>query len=179
MEQLFERYLPRVRKIVGIRMGLRLRQLADVEDLVQESLLKVFEGLERFEHRSEGSFRNWLSHCVETEIGGFARKVSAQKRGAGKVRRFGDYGSGFLLSTSVLASSEPSPTELARARELEDRVEEALLAMPLPQREVILLRKLCELSYSSIADAMGLKTEAAARQACSRALQQLRKRLED
>lgn len=178
MEELFARYLPRVRTIVALRMGFRLRQLADVEDLVQESLLKIFQGLDRFEQRSEGTFRNWLSHCVEYEIAGFARKVSAKKRGGGNARRFGDYDSRFLLSTSILASAEPDPADVAGARELEEQIEEALLAMPVHYREVILLRQLCELSYAEVAEALGLKSEDAARQACSRALRKLKATLD-
>jgi len=35
LDSLFKRYLPRVRQIVAIRTGQRLRELEDLEDLVQ------------------------------------------------------------------------------------------------------------------------------------------------
>src|SRR5262245_12995939 len=68
LEALFTRYLPRVRQIVALRLGWRLRQLLEVDDIVQEVLLDAFQGLGQFEPRSEGSFRNWLARTVEREI---------------------------------------------------------------------------------------------------------------
>jgi DNA-directed RNA polymerase specialized sigma24 family protein len=90
LEELFARYLPRVRQIVALRMGRRQRQILEVDDVAQEALLSVFRGLERFEHRSQGSFRNWLARCVESQVAGAARKAGARKRGGGKVRLFCD-----------------------------------------------------------------------------------------
>ena len=64
LEALFERYLPRVRQIVAVRMGRRLNQVVEFDDIAQDVLLKVFQGLDRFEQKSEGSFRNWLANCA-------------------------------------------------------------------------------------------------------------------
>ena len=106
MERLFTRYLPRVRQIVALRMGRRLGRFMETDDIAQEALLKAFNGLDRFEHKSEGSFRNWLARCVECEIKDQVRKVDAKKRGAGKVYRFGDCSSDILVS-SIFAGSGP------------------------------------------------------------------------
>lgn len=175
LEDLFQRYLPRVRRIVAFRMGQRLRQLAEREDLVQEVLLRVFEGLDRFEHRSEGSFRNWLAHAVQAAIVDESRKVAAKKRGQGKVRRLGDFGSELLAA--AIPIPQPTPSEIARARETEEELEAAILALPAHHRELIVLRHLCDLSYREIAELMRLSTEETARRASNRALARLKKSL--
>lgn len=177
LEALFTRYLPRVERIVSLRLGWRLSQFADVEDIAQEVLLKAFQGLERFQEESEGSFIHWLSSCVECEIVDQSRKQSAQKRGQGKGCRFGDLGSQVMLS-SILAGSSPSPSQVAQAQETEQAIESALLALPKHHREVIVLRQICGMSYEEVAKSLKLGREDTARKACSRALQALEAELQ-
>lgn len=176
LEALFTRYLPRVERIVSLRLGWRLSQFADVEDVAQEVMLKAFQGLERFHEESEGSFIHWLSSCVECEIIDQSRKQGAQKRGEGKGCRFGDLGSKVMLS-SILASPTPSPSQVAQAHETEQAIEAALLALPKHHREVIVLRQVCGMSYEEVAKALKLGREETARKACSRALQVLEEML--
>ena len=176
LEDLFARYLPRVRQIVALRLGERQRRFIEAEDIVQEAFLKALQGLERFEHRSEGSFRNWLARCVECEIVDSVRRLKARKRGGGKVRLFGDFCTESLFS-SVFAGREPTPSKVAEAREAEERIEEAILELPEHYREVIILRQLCEMSYAEVASLMGFVQEETARKACSRAIQKLKRAL--
>ena len=42
LETLFSRYLPHVTQIVALRMGRRLGQMIEVEDVVQEVFIEVF-----------------------------------------------------------------------------------------------------------------------------------------
>ncbi|MBI4606901.1 MAG: sigma-70 family RNA polymerase sigma factor [Planctomycetes bacterium] len=176
LEDLFTRYLPRVRQIVALRLGRKLRQLLEVEDVVQETLLVVLRGLHRFEARDEGSFRNWLARCVECEIATQARKHGAKKRGAGKALRFGDRDA-TLLHSSMIAAPGASPSQLARARELSERIEAALLDMPEHSRELIVLRNLCGMSYAEVAAALGFARESSARVAYFRALKKLKEKV--
>jgi RNA polymerase sigma-70 factor (subfamily 1) len=178
LEKLFERYLPRVRRIVAMRTGRRLRQSEDVEDIVQETLLEVLQGIDRFESRSEGSFRNWLARCVEHRIIDAARRQASKKRGGGAERRFGDFASDDLHA-SIFAGREPAPSAILRGRELGERLEEAILALPEHHREIIILRALCDMSYAEIARTMGFAEETNARMAFSRALEKLRKAIGD
>jgi RNA polymerase sigma-70 factor (ECF subfamily) len=179
LEKLFARYLPRVRQIVAFRMGYSLRQFSDLDDLVQEALLKILKGLERFrfQERSEGAFRNWVSKCVECEIVDQARSRKARKRDACNVRRFADFDSAALHS-SILAGSEPSPSEVAQAKELGEKIEECLASLPDHYRDLIILRNVCSMTYAEIAAEMGFGQEGVARVAFSRALQKLRETLE-
>jgi hypothetical protein len=109
LESLFERYLPRVRRTAALRTGRRLNQFVEFDDIAQDALIKVFQGLDRFEQKFEGSFRNWLANCVQCEIADQARRAVAKKRGGGKVRRFGDCASAiaprkFSCRRSLLAT---------------------------------------------------------------------------
>lgn len=177
LDDLATRYLPCVRQVVVLRLGSRMRRHADIDDLVQDSLVRILSGLETYEPRSEGSFRNWLARCVENEVIDQARRHSSRKRGAGRVLRFADCDSKALHST-IFAGSEPAPSQWARAAETADRIRDALLEMPEHQRELIILRALCDMSYEDVARELGIPTEGAARVACSRALAELKKRIE-
>jgi len=175
LEGLFQRYLPVVRQIVAFRMGLRLRQLVETDDLVQEALLRILQSIERFDHRTEGSFRHWLSRCVEREVIDSARRLEAQKRGGGKVRPFTDYESDMTM-VSIPQQGGPTPSAILYGKELEERFEEALLALKESQRELIILRQLCGMSFEEIAESTGSK-EPAVRRAFARALEKLEERM--
>lgn len=176
LEDLLSRYLPVVRRIVSLRMGKKLQEFADQDDLVQEVLIDVLQGIDRFSFRTEGSFQHWISNCVECAIKDHARKAGARKRGLGKVRRFGDYGTS-VLRTSIFADRSPTPSQVVRGKELEERVEKALLEMPRHYREVIILRNLCGLSYEETARELRFAQESTARKAHSRALAKLKEML--
>lgn len=171
-ESLFERYYPRVRQVVALRMGMTLRQWEELDDIAQESMLDAFRGLEGFEPESEGSFRNWISRIVENNIRDHARKGKAAKRGSGKVRNFAAYGAN-VLTDSVTPGMDPTPSEIVAGREAEQRLEAALLGLDERHREVITLRRLCEMSYAEVAAEMGLDKESTARSLFSRALSRL------
>ena len=176
LEDLFERYLPRVQQIVALRMGRRLRQFVELEDIAQEVVLKAFQDLGRFEKKTEGSFRNWLARRVESEVVDHARIAASQKRGGGRARRFGDWGGEGPLA-SIFAGEGPTPSEAAQAREAEESMEAALLRLPKHYREVIVLRHLCEMSYADISETMSFGSDANARKAVSRALAKLKETL--
>lgn len=66
---------------------------------------------------------------------------------------------------------------MARA-ELREELSAAVMTLPSPQREVLVLRYFEEMEYADIADAVGLSSPAAARQHSSRGLRALRERLD-
>jgi RNA polymerase sigma-70 factor (ECF subfamily) len=176
LDALLTRCLPQVRQIVALRMGWRLRQLVEIDDIVQEVLLDAFKSIDRFELRSEGSFRNWLARCVEREVIDALRTESRKKRGGGEVRRLADLDVAFLGS-SIFGADYDSPSDHARARELAERLEDALLEMPDHERDIIVMRALCGMSYAELAVELGISRENTLRVAYSRALRKLEERL--
>ncbi len=176
LEELFERYMPRVRRIVRFRIGRKAVNSLDIDDLVQESLLKAFQNLDQFDLQSTGRFHNWLARGVERQIIDHWRGGQAQKRGGGRERRFADCPADELSST-IFRGQEPTSSQVYRAKELESRIDAELLKMDEADREVIVLRQLCEMSYAEVAESLGLPSEAAARKAFSRALRKLKEKV--
>lgn len=176
LDALLVRYLPRVRQIVALRMGHRVRQMVEVEDIVQEVLLDLLKGLERVELRSQGSFRNWLARCVEREIIDTRRMETRRKRGGGAVRRFGDLDP-TLLTSSIFGADPTTPSAHARANELAELLEEAILELPEHHRELILLRCVCGMSWAEITAELGLSDRSTVRVAFSKVIRKLEKRV--
>ncbi len=174
MEELFARYLPRVRQIVALRLGRRPSDFSSHEDIVQEALLNTFKNLEQYEERSEATFRNWVSQCVANSIRDHFRRATAEKRGGGRVRAFGSFESE-SLSAIVFQGKEPTPSVVVGERELIAKIEETLLEMKEHWREVILMRLFCEMSYREIGDHLGIREEATVRKLFSRAMAELRR----
>jgi RNA polymerase sigma-70 factor (ECF subfamily) len=83
-----------------------------------------------------------------------------------------------MLLSSIVDPHKPGPSTRLEARELEERVEAALLELPQHHREAIILRHLCGFEYAEIAEAMGFAKEVNARMAVSRALRRLKSKLE-
>ena len=172
LEALFERYYPRVCRIVSLRLGQTMRRFLDHEDLVQDSLMDAFRSLDGFGRRSEGSFRNWLACVVENNIRDQWRRATAAKRGgvpAPSMPKCGDS----LLSESLFPGRGPTPSQAAAARELEERLEQALLSLDERLRRVIEMRRLCGMSYAEIAEELELGGESSARSLLARAVSKL------
>jgi len=178
MESLFRRYLPRVRQIVALRLGFRPSAFSAHEDLVQESMLKTFQNLDRYEERSDATFRHWISTCVTNTIRDQFRRGGAEKRGDGKVRFFGSYESEDATAI-VFQGNDPTPSAVLRGRELLGRLESGLLEMKEHWREVILLRLFCEMSYREVGDELGIAEEATVRKLFSRAMADLKAHCEE
>lgn len=176
IEELFQLLLPRVRKIVALRMGCRESELWEREDLVQETLLDAFRGLEAFEPRHEGALCHWLASLVQNNLTDHSRRRKAQKRDVRRTVRPREDNS-TVLSDSVLGTERDTPSRVAQAHELEQRVELALLSLDGRQRRAIELRKLCSFSFEEIAAELGFGSASSARSLYSRAMSELATRL--
>ncbi|MEM7235185.1 MAG: sigma factor, partial [Planctomycetota bacterium] len=68
LNRLLDRYSNRVRTIIRLRLGSKLRERVDSVDILQETLIEAIQGFDRFEMRDEGSLINWLSKLAERKI---------------------------------------------------------------------------------------------------------------
>lgn len=158
LDNLFARYMPRVRAMVAARIGRLQRDCGDLDDLVQETFKDAVVGLQQLDHESEGMFVHWLSRCIENNVRDQLRRDRALKRGAGKVRPMAALRT-TQLSESLFAGNESPPSQIARGKEAEEQIEAAMLTLGPRYREVIALRVHGELSYKEIAKAMNLSSE--------------------
>jgi RNA polymerase sigma-70 factor (ECF subfamily) len=175
LEDLFARYLPRVRRIVALRMGCPIAKFAEFDDIVQNTLLKAFKGFSKFEQRSVGSFRNWLASCAISAIRDFLRKKHPVRPFSEIPGRGGDGGEEEISSYILPPGKEPSPSKHAMGHELERQIEDALLSMDERYREVIIQRNLCGMTDAEIARELGFQEEATVRVVSHRALRKLEK----
>ena len=79
-DALCQRYMARVLAAVRLRLGSRLRAKVESCDIVQEVLVDVIRGAEKFECRSEGTFVNWVNRAVENKIRDEVDRWKARKR---------------------------------------------------------------------------------------------------
>jgi len=147
---------------MAYRVALRLTgNHHDAQDVAQEALIAAWESLDRFEGAS--SFSTWLYRIVT-------------RRALNKVTRGGDERSLDLLPDrpdSAMGTADKAERNLAV-----DAVTDALLALPFPQRTVIVLHHFEGLSYAEVATVTGA-TEPAVRSHLFRARRTLAKTLEE
>lgn len=166
-DELFRRILPRLRHAVALRLGKRVREVVEDEDIVQETLLDAHTQLGAFVPRSDGALMHWLATIAENKIRSRVRREHAQKRDVGRNLQ-PVHNAEASLSSFLFVSQEPSPSSVAGGRELEELLEEAILALDDRSRRAIDLRGLCGMSYEELAAEFGLADAASARAFYSR-----------
>jgi RNA polymerase sigma-70 factor (ECF subfamily) len=159
--RLVVRYLGLLRRWAHGRLPPRARNLADTEDLVQTTLIRALDGVNRFEPRREGAFLAYLRKILLNEIRGAVRRAS---RGPDQEPL-----------DAELPDGRPSPLEAAIGAEGVGRYETALARLTEEQRQAVVLRIELGLTYNEIAEAMGGASEDAARMLVARALEHLSK----
>ena len=126
---------------------------------VQDTLIRVFEGLPSFKPRHEGAFQGYVRTVLWNRIRDIARQY--QRAGAPSPL------------DSELAGHEDSPYELALADEMLDRYETALERLRPEERDLIIARIEMGLPHAEIAGMFDKPSVAAVHMALSRALVRL------
>lgn len=160
VEELFERCLPALRRWARGRLPAYARDLADTQDLVQETVLHTLNKLESFEPRHQGALQAYLRQAVANRIRDEIRRV--QRRPAA-----------MEIIDDAHADMGPSPLEHAIGRQGMERYEAALQRLKPTDREAIVARVELQQSYEEVAVALGKPNANAARVAVTRALARL------
>src|SRR5256714_10476235 len=123
----------------------------DAEDVVQESFLRAYRQLGRFESRA--NFGTWLYHIVSNCAIDLLRAR----------RTRGDQGRGVGLDDvmSEPSADQPDPERLAGSAQIQDRVLAALAELSPMERAAFTLRHYEGRSIAEIERILGLKTSAA------------------
>jgi RNA polymerase sigma-70 factor (ECF subfamily) len=181
LNRLFERYYERVRRIVRLRLGSKLRETVDSGDILQETFKAAVGAIENFEMREEASLIHWLSRLAERQIIAAADYHGARKR---------DH----ALNVSLTHTTRPTPSgrapiehvdqgtqplEKLAASEETELVERALDRLPEEYRELILLRNYAGASWEAVAEETNRPSAAAARMMHARAVVELGKLLRE
>ena len=178
LNRLCERYYDRVRRIVRLRLGARLRETIESGDILQETFLAAVKSLDSFEMREEASLVNWLSRLAERQIIAAADYHGAKKRDRRRnvslTASIGDSQSIRTMST-LPDDRAPLPIDATANEEEQKHVESCLQELPEDYRELILLRNYAGASWETVAEETGRPSAAAARMMHARALIELGK----
>jgi RNA polymerase sigma factor (sigma-70 family) len=157
LEALMTRYRPRLERWASGRLPGYARSLFDTNDLVQETLMKALQGLERIEVQGPGMFQAYVRQAILNRVRDQVR--TARKRpGVAVPERVED--------------RTPSPLESAIGADLLDRYDRALAKLSEDERRLLHLRVELDFSYPEIAAIMERSPDAA-RMAAQRALRKL------
>jgi len=159
VERLFARHVKPLQRWARGRLPKWARDLADTDDLVQDTLLQTFKRIEDFEPRRVGSLHAYLRQAVLNRI-------------RNELRRKGREPHATDLDDIEVESGE-SPLEQAIGHEAVERYEAALTRLTSDEREAIIARVEMGYSYEELAEALGKPTPDAARKAARRALVRL------
>jgi len=144
IDRLFMRYLPKLQKIIRVRLPRSTRDISkDTNDFVHNAWVRALEALKegRFEYRDEGSFLAFLYTIVKNLANDERRKAIHRARHVE------------LLAEPVDLS--PSPLEDAIGSEAVERFDSALEKLKERHRVAIILKIGFGYTAAQIAEAMG------------------------
>jgi RNA polymerase sigma-70 factor (ECF subfamily) len=141
-------------KLVRIHQGriysLALRMLGnvpDAEDVLQESFIAFYRNLDRFQGRSKLS-----TYLYRLAVNFALMKLRYRKAHGGQTRSLDEAGE--------IAATQPSPLEHVEQKDLRERLNRALLALPANERAVLVLRDVQGLDGREVARALKLSVPA-------------------
>lgn len=157
-EAIVEPLRDRLRAAAGRQLDGGGRVVAEVDDVLQETFLRAFQTMDRFEWRGEDSLYSWLH--------GIARKV---------VLKFLEKGrrTCTLELPDRVPAKEVPPSKAARREERFDRLERCLGSLRPEYREVLRLARLEGLTAGEIAKRTN-RTEYAVKHLLARGIRELR-----
>jgi RNA polymerase sigma-70 factor (ECF subfamily) len=159
LDLLLTRYRPRLRRWAHRRLPGWARDMAETDDLVQDTFVKAIRNLDSFVVEGEGGFQNYLRASIANAIRDEIRK--ARRRPA------------IGVLDSALPSEEESPLERVVGRRRLARYEAALGRLTPEDRDAVVARLEFGFTHSELAAALGKRTPDAARKVCQKAIERL------
>jgi RNA polymerase sigma-70 factor, ECF subfamily len=174
LRNLFEQHRERLRRMVALRLDSRLSTRVDASDVVQEALFDAARRLVDYERDRPLPFYPWLHRLAAERLAVVHRKHRRRARDVGReqydcawpddsARRLVDH----------LVDSEPTPGHDLVREERRQRVWDALAQLAPPDREVLVMRYLEDLSFSEVAAILELG-ESAVKMRHLRAIKRIR-----
>jgi RNA polymerase sigma-70 factor (ECF subfamily) len=177
LERLLERHRPRVHAFIVARFDPKLRGRLDPSDVVQEAHLEIVRRMDGFLKSRPMPFHVWVRKTA------YERLLNLRRDHRKRARRSVDREvvlpdrSSLMVARPLLAGG-PSPSQQLAARELADRITQAVAQLAESDREILLMRHAEDLPYEEIACLLEIEP-AAARKRYGRALIRLQKVLAD
>jgi RNA polymerase sigma-70 factor (ECF subfamily) len=157
LSRAFEKHQRRIAVLIYYRLAPSARRFDEVEDLVQETLLRACRDLNEFQWQSPDSFFRWLAAIAGHVVIDRARYHARERRAAEEVP---------FRSASNPAGPEPAdtttPSRLFARKEAMERLLDRLNALPDDYREALVMAKIEGLTTAEIAERMGRSRDAVA-----------------
>lgn len=169
---------PEMRSILETQIPRYLRSQVSPEDILQDVWISAFRTRPVFRAQRVDSLDRWLTSIVNRALIDRLRKAYCQRRGGRHLtlRAGGMNVSSLANLFSLVASPEKTPSSEAATLEAVDAVQDALAALPDPQRRAIMLKYIEGYSRHDIAQVMQ-KTEAAVNSLLFNGLRRLKDKL--
>lgn len=147
-------------------------------DITQEVFIQAFRIIAEYDDRAR--FSTWLYRVAMNTLVSQHRYLTAQKRGGAKPTATldADTAPDPAHDARRLNPGTRSPDEILEAREARERVLDAVNALEMESRQVVVLREIEGLSYDEIAKVLGVN-EGTVRSRLFRARERLRVMLQD
>jgi len=142
---------------------------SDAEDVVQDTFLKAYKQLSRFESRA--NFGTWL-HRIAVNCSIDLIRSRPHREAAHDAADLEQFGAGEAADTG-----RPSPERLMLSAEVQARISDAMSALSQMERAAFVLRHFEGQSIDEISRALGLKTNAT-KHSIFRAVKKMRHALE-
>jgi RNA polymerase sigma-70 factor (ECF subfamily) len=173
-----ERYRCYLRLLARARLDPRLRAKLDPSDVVQQTMLEAYQGLDGFRGRTAEEMAGWLRQILARNLANALRDFRRDRRDVAREQAL----DGLVDDSSAridawLAAEQSSPSARAERQEEALRLARALEELPEVQREVVVLRHFHGWALHDIARQVGRSAPAVAG-LLHRGLQQLRARLQ-
>ena len=179
LRSLLERHRERLRRMVALRLDSRLSARVDASDVVQEALADAARKLADYERERPLPFYPWLHRLTAQRLAVFHRE---HHRGTRSIRReehaFARADDSAHLLVDHLVDSGTTPGHDLLREERRQRVHEALKRLTPPDREILVMRYLEDLSFTEIAAILEIG-ESAAKMRHLRAIKSMRLFLKD
>lgn len=173
-----EAYRPYLLLVANQEIAPVLRPKGGASDIVQETFLEAHRDFDQFSGRSQSELKGWLRRILRNNLANFFRRYQgAGKRRVGReVSLDGDPQGG--QAWDGLASSSPSPSQLAILREQTARLDRALGLLRERDRLVLVWRNQDYCDWKEIGRRLG-GSEDKARKIWKRAVDRLRQAVGD
>ncbi len=128
-----------------------LKNETDAEDVAQETVIKVYQNLDKF--RGDSQFRTWVLSIARNEGLGRLRKISSRREDsldAETDEQTGDY------TPAILTSWREIPAEALEQKELGNLLRKSIEALPDIYRNIVILRDIEEMDIRETAAALDI-----------------------